>query len=108
MPAYDYDCAACGHRFEVAHGVHADSPTICPSCGGGPVTKAISAPAIHYKGSGWAKKERRATASPGSSKSTSDGTSSTDPSPKAGGGSTDTPTSPAATATEAGSATAPD
>lgn len=108
MPAYDYDCAACGHRFEVAHGVHADSPTICPSCGSGPVTKAISAPAIHYKGSGWAKKERRATASPGSSKSTSDGTPSGESSPKTGGGSTDTPASPPATATEAGSATAPD
>jgi len=108
MPAYDYDCAACGHRFEVAHGVHADSPTTCPSCGRGPVTKAISAPAIHYKGSGWAKKERRATASPGSSKSTSEGSSSSDPSPTKGSGSVDVPTSPPATATEAGSATAPD
>ena len=65
MPAYDYDCAACGRRFEVVHGVHADGPTTCPLCGKGPVRKAISAPAIHYKGSGWAKKERRATATPG-------------------------------------------
>ena len=30
----------------------------------GPIRKAISAPTIHYKGSGWAKKERSATASP--------------------------------------------
>ena len=56
MPAYDYDCAACGRRFEVVHGVHVDGPTTCPLCGKGPVRKAISAPAIHYKGSGWAKK----------------------------------------------------
>jgi putative FmdB family regulatory protein len=59
MPAYDYVCAACGRRFEVIHGVHADGPTSCPLCGKGPVRKAISAPAVHYKGSGWAKKERR-------------------------------------------------
>jgi len=113
MPAYDYDCAACGHRFEVAHGVHADSPTACPSCGRGPVTKAISAPAIHYKGSGWAKKERRATASPGSSKSTSEGTSSGDGSPKDGSpktdsSSSDAPTTPPAKAAAAGGATASD
>jgi putative FmdB family regulatory protein len=78
VPLYDYDCANCGRRFEVIHGVHADSPTTCPLCGGGPVRKAITAPAVHYKGSGWAKKERRATASPGSSKSTTEGTGSSE------------------------------
>ena len=73
MPLYDYDCANCGRRFEVLRGVHADQPTVCPLCGGGPVKKAFAAPAIHFKGSGWAKKERRATASPGPSKSSRDG-----------------------------------
>src|SRR6478752_10020454 len=72
MPLYDYDCAACGRRFELVHGVHAEPPTVCPLCGSGPIRKAISAPAVHYKGSGWAKKERRATATPSSSKSTAD------------------------------------
>jgi putative FmdB family regulatory protein len=61
VPLYDYDCAACGTRFEVVHGVHADGPAACPACGGGPVRKAFAPPAIHFKGSGWAKKERRAT-----------------------------------------------
>ena len=74
MPAYDYDCAACGRRFEVIHGVHAEEPTTCPLCGKGPIRKAITAAAIHYKGSGWAKKERRATATSASSKAASDGT----------------------------------
>ena len=60
MPLYDYDCAACGRRFEVIHGVHAEGPSVCPLCGSGPVRKAIAAPTIHFKGSGWAKKERRA------------------------------------------------
>jgi putative FmdB family regulatory protein len=59
MPLYDYDCAACGRRFEVIHGVYGDPPAACPLCGSGPVRKAIGAPAVHYKGSGWAKKERR-------------------------------------------------
>jgi len=78
MPLYDYDCAACGRRFELVHGVHAEPPTVCPLCGSGPIRKAISAPAIHYKGSGWAKKERRATATPGSSSSATEGSSSSD------------------------------
>ena len=62
MPLYDYVCAACGRRFEVVHGVHGDPPTSCPLCGSGPVRKAISAPSVHFKGSGWAKKERRSAA----------------------------------------------
>ncbi len=62
MPIYDYECANCRRRFEVVHGVHVPGPTSCPLCGGGPVRKAISAPAVHFKGSGWAKKERRASA----------------------------------------------
>ena len=60
MPIYDYDCASCGRRSEIVHGVHADPPGECPLCGGGPLRKAVSAPAVHFKGSGWAKKERRA------------------------------------------------
>ena len=85
MPLYDYDCAACGRRFELVHGVHAEPPTVCPLCGSGPIRKAISAPAVHYKGSGWAKKERRATATPSSSKSTLD--SASDESGSGGNGS---------------------
>ena len=79
MPLYDYDCSACGLRFEVMHGVHVDGPSACPACGSDRVRKAFAAPAVHFKGSGWAKKERRATATPGSSKSASaDGQGGTD------------------------------
>ena len=62
VPLYDYDCAACGRRFEVIHGLNDPSPEQCPLCGSGPVRKAFAPPAIHFKGSGWAKKERRAAA----------------------------------------------
>jgi putative FmdB family regulatory protein len=72
MPLYDYDCANCGRRFESIHGVHTEGPTSCPLCGGGPVRKAITAPAVHFKGSGWAKKERGAAARAGSSKTAKD------------------------------------
>jgi len=71
MPVYDYDCAACGRRFEVIHGVHAEGPTTCPLCGKGPVRKAVTAAAVPYRGSGWAKKERRSAAAKASSKDAS-------------------------------------
>ena len=61
MPLYDYDCAACGRRFEVIHGVHDPSPETCPLCGSGPVRKAFAPPAIVFKGSGWAKVDRRSS-----------------------------------------------
>ena len=60
MPTYDYACAACGHRFEVVHGVHGHGPEACPNCGGGPVRKAFAPPTVVFKGSGWAKVDRRA------------------------------------------------
>jgi putative FmdB family regulatory protein len=69
VPLYDYDCAACGRRFEVIHGLNDPAPEHCPLCGKGPVRKAFAAPAIHFKGSGWAKKERRAAAKSRSSAS---------------------------------------
>ncbi len=72
MPLYDYDCAACGRRFEVIHGVHADPPASCPLCGNGPVKKAISAAAVHYRGSGWAKRDRRTAVKSGSSHASDD------------------------------------
>ena len=57
MPTYDYACSTCGHRMEVLHSVLAHGPRICPNCGG-PMHKLFAAPAIHFKGSGWAKKDR--------------------------------------------------
>lgn len=66
MPVYDYVCGACGHVLEVIHGIHAEGPRFCPSCGAeGRMTKAVNALAFSFKGSGWAKKDRRANSSPG-------------------------------------------
>lgn len=116
MPLYDYQCAACGRRFEVVHGVHVEGPTVCPLCGKGPVRKAITAPAVHYKGSGWAKKERRATASSGtaaqgtstpeSAKDASDGTGTKDS--KSEGGTSESATPAPKKAADAGAASTTD
>ena len=52
MPLYEYQCDACGHRFEVIQ-KYSDAPIdICPKCGGA-VHKLLSSPAIQFKGSGW-------------------------------------------------------
>ena len=59
MPIYDYTCSACGHLAEVIHGINDHGPRFCPECGAeGTMTKAFTTPAIHFKGSGWAKKDR--------------------------------------------------
>jgi putative FmdB family regulatory protein len=60
MPIYDYRCARCGHEVEVSHAIGASGPETCSLCGG-PMKKALSAPAIHFKGSGWAKKDARSS-----------------------------------------------
>ena len=52
MPLYEYECEACGHRFEVIQ-KFSDAPIAkCPSCGGS-VRKLQSAPAFQFKGTGW-------------------------------------------------------
>ena len=73
MPTYDYACAACGHRFEVVHGIHGHGPETCPNCGGGPVRRAFAPPTIMFKGSGWAKVDRRPAHSSAKSESGDEG-----------------------------------
>ena len=51
-----------GRRFEVIHGVHADGPTTCPTLRRPRSARRSPPPTIHFKGSGWAKKDRRASA----------------------------------------------
>lgn len=68
MPHYDYVCIACGTLVEVVHGVHAAGPAACALCGG-TMRKAVSAPSIVFKGSGWAKKDRSSKAASAAAKS---------------------------------------
>jgi putative FmdB family regulatory protein len=53
MPLYEYECSVCGRRFELIQRF-ADPPAeTCVACGKGPVHKLLSAPAVHFKGTGW-------------------------------------------------------
>jgi putative FmdB family regulatory protein len=52
MPLYEYQCDACGHRFEVIQKFSDARIDTCPKCGGA-VQKLFSSPAIQFKGSGW-------------------------------------------------------
>jgi putative FmdB family regulatory protein len=79
LPIYDYICTACAHRMEVVHGIHSHGPDGCPVCGS-TMRKALVMPAIHFKGSGWAKKDRGAastTKAAAKAAASSDGASST-------------------------------
>jgi putative FmdB family regulatory protein len=64
MPIYDYLCSSCGQTTEVIHGIDADGPRFCPVCGAeGTLRKAFATPTVHFKGSGWAKKDRSSSSS---------------------------------------------
>lgn len=52
MPLYEYECDACGGRFEVIQKFSETTET-CRRCGKGPVRRLTSSPAIQFKGSGW-------------------------------------------------------
>ena len=76
MPLYEYQCDACGHRFEKIQKFSDPPLDTCPKCGGA-VKKLLSSPAIQFKGSGWyitdyAKKSSTDASSKKPSDSTSD------------------------------------
>jgi putative FmdB family regulatory protein len=52
MPLYEYQCEACGHRFERIQKYSDPIADTCPVCGGA-VRKLVSSPAIQFKGSGF-------------------------------------------------------
>ena len=52
MPLYEYECEACGGRFEVIQ-KFSEITEQCRKCGKGPVRRLMSSPAIQFKGSGF-------------------------------------------------------
>lgn len=94
MPIYDYLCSNCRKVTEVIHGINDAGPRFCPACGAeGKMRKALSTPAVHFKGSGWAKKDRSSTSGArtkaASSSASADGGSG-EPAPAAGASATPT------------------
>jgi putative FmdB family regulatory protein len=99
MPLYEYECEACGQRFEVIQRFSDPPADTCRVCGKGPVRRLLSSPAIQFKGTGWyitdysqkgksseassggnAKTESKDTSSPSSSTSSDSKTSAATPS----------------------------
>jgi putative FmdB family regulatory protein len=72
MPLREYQCDACGHRFEVIQKMSDPPLEACPKCGE-ILRKLQAAPAFHLKGSGWyvtdyAKKDQSSAKSEDESK----------------------------------------
>src|SRR5688500_12772582 len=53
MPLYEYECTACGHRFELIQKFSDAAIEQCPNCSELKVKKLLSSPAIQFKGTGW-------------------------------------------------------
>lgn len=53
MPLYEYQCKACGKRFERIRKFSDPPLKKCDLCGKGPIEKLLSAPGIAFKGSGF-------------------------------------------------------
>jgi putative FmdB family regulatory protein len=52
MPLYEYRCSKCSGQFEVLQ-KFSDAPLSVHEGCGGPVERLLSAPGLHFKGSGW-------------------------------------------------------
>jgi putative FmdB family regulatory protein len=52
VPLYEYRCKKCKHHFEKIQKFSDRLVKKCPECGG-PVERPLSAPAVHFKGSGF-------------------------------------------------------
>ena len=52
MPAYDYKCNSCGHRFEERQSFYADPVASCPECESEASRQFVAVPIV-FKGSGF-------------------------------------------------------
>jgi len=53
MPIYEFQCQACGHRFDRLQKMSDPDPTNCPNCGEPRVGRMLSAPQFRLAGGGW-------------------------------------------------------
>jgi putative FmdB family regulatory protein len=104
MPLYEYECEACGQRFEVIQ-KFSDVTEACRKCGKGPVRRLMSSPAIQFKGSGWYITDyaKKSGSESGGASSAKDGSSAQDAKPDAAGAKTDTAAKPDAAAAKSDS-----
>ena len=91
MPFYDYHCTRCDTTVELLHGIEDETKRTHEGCGGA-LDRQFSATSVHFKGSGWAKLERRESSASTTATTASATPASSSPStptpaakPKAGG-----------------------
>ncbi len=54
MPTYDYQCSACGHRFERFESINDDAPKACEKCGKKKAKRMLGTGAgLIFKGAGF-------------------------------------------------------
>ena len=53
MPIYEFECPACGERFDRLQKLSDPDPDACPNCGATGVRRRLTAPAFRLAGSGW-------------------------------------------------------
>ena len=81
MPTYDYECDACGHKFELYQSILAPVETKCPQCKKKKLRRLIgTGAAIVFKGSGFYQTDYRSESykkSASSDKKSTEGSPST-------------------------------
>jgi len=107
MPLYEYECEACGKRFEKIQKFSDPPADVCAHCGQGPVKKLLSSPAIQFKGSGWyitdyarKGKESKGAKESKDGKESKDSKDTTDAKESTTSSTSSTETKPSATSTE--------
>jgi putative FmdB family regulatory protein len=76
VPIYEYKCDN-GHVFDVLQKMSDESLTECVECGA-PAHRVLTAPAVHFKGSGFYNTDYGKRKGGGSNGSSSEGSSSSD------------------------------
>ena len=85
MPIYEYKCDN-GHVFDVLQKMSEEPLTECVECGA-PAHRVLTAPAVHFKGSGFYNTDYGKRKGGGSNGSSSEGSSSSDSSGSSDSGS---------------------
>ena len=86
MPTYDYECQACGHRFEHFGKLHETGLRVCPRCSKKKAKRLIGAGAgFIFKGSGFYVTDSRGSSGGNGSATKSETKSESKPAPKGSG-----------------------
>ena len=101
MPIYEYKCEN-GHVFDVMQKMADEPLTECVECGA-PAQRQLTAPAVHFKGSGFYNTDYGKRKGGGSNGSSSDGASSSDSSSSSDSGSSSKSDSKAASSSSSSS-----